>query len=90
MRHVAVFMVLLAASRLSAQVDSSLDLPSAHQDGQRNVIFILCDDHRSEALGFLGHAFLETPHLDRMASGGAYLKNAFVTTSFVRPVVHPF
>ncbi|MEO1372511.1 MAG: hypothetical protein AAFU75_08610, partial [Planctomycetota bacterium] len=30
----------------------------------RNVVFILADDHRHDALGFMGHQFAETPHLD--------------------------
>ena len=37
----------------------------------RNVIFILTDDHRYDALGFLkGQSFLETPNLDRLAKEG--------------------
>ena len=30
----------------------------------RNVVFVLTDDHRYDAMGFMGHPFLETPHLD--------------------------
>lgn len=51
----------------------------------RNVVFILTDDHRYDAMGFMGHAFLETPHLDSLASNGVHLKNAFVTTSLCSP-----
>jgi len=51
----------------------------------RNILFILTDDHRYDALGFLGHPFLRTPHLDRLARGGAHLANAFVTTSLCSP-----
>jgi len=52
----------------------------------RNVIFILVDDHRYDALGFLkGQKWLETPHLDSLARDGAHLKNAFVTTSLCSP-----
>jgi N-acetylglucosamine-6-sulfatase len=52
----------------------------------RNIIFILTDDHRYDALGFLkGQPFLETPHLDSLARDGAYLKNAFVTTALCSP-----
>jgi N-acetylglucosamine-6-sulfatase len=51
----------------------------------RNVIFILTDDHRYDALGFLNHPFLQTPHLDALARGGAHLRNAFVTTSLCSP-----
>lgn len=51
----------------------------------RNVIFILTDDHRYDAMGFMGHPFIQTPNLDRMARGGVHLKNAFVTTSLCSP-----
>jgi hypothetical protein len=46
-----------------------------------NIILILTDDHRFDALGFTGHPFLKTPNLDRLAREGVYLKNAVVTTS---------
>jgi N-acetylglucosamine-6-sulfatase len=51
----------------------------------RNIIFILADDHRYDAMGFLGHPFLETPNLDSLARNGAYMKNAVVTTSLCSP-----
>lgn len=51
----------------------------------RNVVFILVDDHRYDAMSFLGHQFAQTPHLDAMARNGVYLKNAFVTTSLCSP-----
>ena len=50
-----------------------------------NFLIVLTDDHRYDALGFLGHPFLETPNLDRLAKEGAYLKNAVVTTSLCSP-----
>ena len=52
----------------------------------RNIIFILSDDHRYDAMSFLkGQPFLETPHLDSLARDGAHLKNAFVTTALCSP-----
>lgn len=52
----------------------------------RNVIFILTDDHRYNALGFLkAQSFIENPNLDRLAREDAYLPNAFVTTSLCSP-----
>jgi N-acetylglucosamine-6-sulfatase len=54
-------------------------------DEQPNIILILTDDHRYDALGFLGHPFLETPNLDRMAHQGVFFENAFVTTSLCSP-----
>ena len=64
------------------------ELPDTGQrDGikPRNVVFVLTDDHRYDAMGFMGHPFLETPHLDSLASNGVHLKNAFVTTSLCSP-----
>jgi N-acetylglucosamine-6-sulfatase len=52
---------------------------------QPNIIFVLTDDHRYDAMGFLGHPFLETPNMDRMAGEGIYFKHAMVTTSLCSP-----
>ncbi len=51
----------------------------------RNIIFILSDDHRYDAMGFLGHPFLQTPHMDSMAQRGVYFRNAMVSTSLCSP-----
>lgn len=50
-----------------------------------NIVVVLTDDHRFDAMGFLGHPFLKTPHMDRLAREGAYFKNAYVTTSLCSP-----
>lgn len=51
----------------------------------RNIVFILTDDHRFDAMGFTGHPFLETPNLDSIARNGVHLPNAFVTTALCSP-----
>ena len=51
----------------------------------RNVVFILSDDHRYDAMSFMGHQFAQTPNMDSMAEAGVHLKNAFVTTSLCSP-----
>ena len=51
----------------------------------RNIVFILSDDHRYDAMGFLGHPFVQTPNMDRLAKGGAHVRNAFVTTALCSP-----
>jgi N-acetylglucosamine-6-sulfatase len=51
----------------------------------RNVVFILSDDHRHDAMSFLGHQFAQTPVMDAMARNGAHLKNALVTTALCSP-----
>lgn len=50
-----------------------------------NIVLILADDHRHDALGFLGHPFLKTPNLDRLAREGIHFKRAVVTTSLCSP-----
>jgi N-acetylglucosamine-6-sulfatase len=50
-----------------------------------NIIFILTDDHRWDALGILGHPVVETPNLDRLCEEGVRFENAFVTTSLCSP-----
>ena len=74
---------------LLGSAGAALQLRGAQQKPRskpRNVIMVLTDDHRYDAFGFLkAQPFLETPHMDSMARGGVYLKNAFVTTSLCSP-----
>ncbi len=64
-----------------SSVDQTSSLPP-----QKNVVFILSDDHRYDFMGFTGKVpFLETPNMDRMALEGSHIKNAFVSTSLCSP-----
>ncbi|MEP1486841.1 MAG: sulfatase [Algibacter sp.] len=47
---------------------------------QPNIIFVLTDDQRWDALGYAGNSIIKTPNMDALASSGLYFKNAFVTT----------
>src|SRR2546422_2707242 len=54
--------------------------------GQRpNVLFILCDDLRWDALGYAGNPYVKTPNIDRLAREGVQFKNMFCTTSLCSP-----
>lgn len=55
------------------------------EDSRPNILVVLTDDHRWDAMGFLGHPFLKTPNLDRIAEEGIHFSNAFVTTSLCSP-----
>ncbi len=46
-----------------------------------NIVFILTDDQRWNALGCMGDPNLQTPNLDRLARQGLLFQNHFVTTS---------
>ncbi len=50
-----------------------------------NMVFILSDDHRWDHLGCMGHPFVKTPSMDRLASQGVIFENAFVATSLCSP-----
>jgi arylsulfatase A-like enzyme len=45
-----------------------------------NIIFILTDDQRWDALGYAGNNIIQTPNMDKLASEGLYFRNAFVST----------
>ncbi len=47
---------------------------------QPNIIFILTDDQRWDALGIAGNPIIQTPEMNRLAVAGTYFENAFVTT----------
>src|SRR5216684_5600713 len=57
----------------------------AKDETRPNFLFILVDDLRFNALGCLGHPFVKTPNIDRIAREGATFTNAFVTTPLCSP-----
>jgi arylsulfatase A-like enzyme len=58
---------------------------SAQAAEQPNIIVMLCDDIRWNALSCAGHPHLKTPNIDRLASEGIYFENMFCTTSLCSP-----
>jgi N-acetylglucosamine-6-sulfatase len=50
-----------------------------------NVLVILLDDLRWDALGYAGHPHVRTPQIDRIAKEGVNFRNAFSTTSLCSP-----
>lgn len=52
---------------------------------QPNVLVVLCDDLRWDAMGCAGHPHVKTPNIDRLASEGLFFENAFCTTSLCSP-----
>jgi len=45
-----------------------------------NIIFILTDDQRFDAIGYSGNPLTHTPEMDKLAKSGTYFHNAMVTT----------
>jgi N-acetylglucosamine-6-sulfatase len=50
-----------------------------------NIVFILSDDHRWDYMSSVGHPFVQTPVMDRLATEGVLFENAFVVTSLCSP-----
>lgn len=76
-----------ALGRLAAGA-AAMALPrvAMAQGGRRpNVVFCLIDDLKWNALSCMGHPFIKTPHIDRLASEGALFRNAFVNISLCSP-----
>ncbi len=69
---------------------ASLAVPGCVVGGERtdrrpNIVFILTDDQRYDAMSCAGHPWLKTPNMDRLAEEGVLFSNAFVTTSLCSP-----
>jgi arylsulfatase A-like enzyme len=69
------FLLLVALSALTANAATT----------RPNVLFILCDDLRPNALGCYGSPHVKTPQVDKLAAEGVLFRNAFCTTSLCSP-----
>ncbi len=74
---------ILPLSVLALALGLALPLTAAAR--RPNVLVILTDDQRWDALGLGGSRHLETPNMDRIGREGVFFKNAFCTTSLCSP-----
>jgi len=85
LRRLLTFACLAALPMAGAAAREPVAAPApAAQKKQPNIVFILTDDQRYDELGTLNPA-LKTPNLDKLAKGGLYFPNAFVTTALCSP-----
>ncbi|MDA7977986.1 MAG: sulfatase-like hydrolase/transferase [Pirellulales bacterium] len=52
---------------------------------QPNIVVVLVDDMRFDELGVAGHPYVKTPHMDRIATEGAYFTNSFTVNPLCSP-----
>jgi len=71
-------LVLLGAGGIGTP---ALGAPPQATTRPMNLVFILADDLRWNALGCMGDPIIRTPNLDRLAGQGVLFSNCFVTTS---------
>ncbi len=83
---------LSAFARTGALALAALSIPLASQAAPRpapakapyNIVFVLVDDLRFDAMGFVTPG-LKTPNIDFLAKNGVYFPNAVVTSSLCSP-----
>jgi len=56
-------------------------------ENRPNILFIISDDHSWTDYSFMGHAQIETPHLDRLAARSATFERGYVPTALCRPAL---
>ena len=86
----AVILIILSGS---ACEDKSAEVADHVVDGRErsdrpNILFIMSDDHASQAVSAYGGALAEiapTPNIDSLADDGVRFDNAFVTNSICTP-----
>ena len=73
--------------KTAAAASAALPFARARASAQDrpNIVFILTDDHRWDAFGFMDKPWLKTPNMDRLALEGVHFENSFVTTSLCSP-----
>ncbi|MCP5520826.1 MAG: sulfatase [Verrucomicrobiales bacterium] len=63
----------------------ALTLPAFAATPRPNVVFVLTDDQRWDAMSCMGNPYLQTPNIDRLANEGVLFRNHFCTTSLCSP-----
>jgi arylsulfatase A-like enzyme len=86
MKHVSrrEFLSLVAGGSAAAMMPAGgcqTELLGRSAARRPNIIFLLTDDHRADAMGCAGNTIIRTPNMDALAANGIRFTNAFVTTS---------
>jgi arylsulfatase A-like enzyme len=66
-------------------VASSQAICAAESAKPANIVFILMDDMGWRDVGFMGNAFVETPHLDRLAKQGLIFTQSYASAPNCAP-----
>ncbi|WP_066965838.1 sulfatase [Microbulbifer sp. Q7] len=72
---------ILGSATSALAMDVAEPKQSASGDAKPNIVFILTDDQRWDAVGYAGNENIQTPNIDSLAEQGTRFNNAFVTTS---------
>lgn len=56
---------------------ASISGETSNSGGKPNLLFIITDQQRFDAMGYAGNKVIKTPNLDRLAKKGAFFRNAY-------------
>jgi arylsulfatase A-like enzyme len=76
---------ILGGSLALYAADSALLSRVFGYEKRPNMVVILSDDHRADTMGNMGHPFIKTPNIDRLAKEGVKFTNTFATTPLCSP-----
>ncbi len=62
---------------VSPAIYAQYDVQDKHKP---NIIFIITDQHRADAIGCSGNERIITPNIDALAADGYYFNNAYSST----------
>jgi choline-sulfatase len=51
----------------------------------KNLLIVISDEHRKDAMGCVGHPLVKTPHLDALAARGTIFQNAYTPSPMCVP-----
>lgn len=74
-------LLALAAALLPLALPRHAHAGPQPKPARPNIVFLLADDLRWNALGCMGNRIVQTPNIDGLAKRGVLFRNAFVTTS---------
>ena len=79
--HRLLFLLPVATGFLLGCQPQSAPETNVAPDVSPNIVFLLTDDQRWDAAGFMNNDIVQTPHLDSLAAQGTVFENTYVTTA---------
>lgn len=75
----------LVAAGNSGSAATASDCKDSDADERLNIVYIMTDDHTSQAMSCYDKRYINTPNLDRIAERGVRFTNSFVANSLSGP-----
>lgn len=81
----AVLLELLGEVAASNPAKQAANAPPAAKAERPNIVLLLSDDQAWTDYGFMGHATIRTPRLDKLAAESVVFRRGYVPTALCRP-----